>query len=138
MPAAIEIGMVMTNASSASLPERNSAGTMTSFTGAPLWYELPKSSVNTRRIDVRYWLINARSVPIWWLNRTTSSSDANGPSTWRPTLPGRTLTMRNTIVAKTHNVTTADAMRRSTYRPMEPPSGVRVDRTYSVNPALPQ
>ena len=73
MPAAMEIGIVMMNASRASLPERNSAGKMIFVTALRLWYESPKSSVNTRRIDVKYWLINGRSVPIWWLYRATSS-----------------------------------------------------------------
>src|SRR4051794_18865117 len=125
MPAAMEIGVVMMKASNANFPERDSAGKMILVTGLPVWYEFPKSRVKTRRIDVRYWLMSGRSVPIWWLNLTTSSCNANGPSTRRPTLPGKTLTMKNTIVAKTHRVTKADAIRRRTYRPMQPPSGIR-------------
>src|SRR3954454_16478122 len=120
MPAAIEIGTVITNASRASLPERNRAGKMMFFTRPPLRYEWPKSRVNRRRIDVAYWLISGRSAPRAWLYLATSSFAANAPRTRRPGSPGNTFTTRNTIVARSHRVTTADAKRLSKNRPMVP------------------
>ena len=60
----------------------------------------------------KYWVISGLSTPSFWLIAHTSSSAANAPSTLRPTLPGSTLTIMNTMVASNHKVITVDANRR--------------------------
>lgn len=137
MPAKMEMGMVKMKASTASLPERPSAGKMMSDTLERVWYEVPKSSVNTRFIDLTYCSNNGLSVPNCALNAATSSLGAVGPSTLRPTSPGSTLTSMNTMVASSHSVTTIDASRWRMnlrtpyplgYRTIEIPSGERLWR----------
>ena len=125
MPAAMEIGIVMTNASRASLPERNSAGKMIFVTALTALVRVPEVQ-REHPTDRREVLADQRAVGADLVvepgHVVFEGERAEHPATRR--CPAMTLTMRNTIVARIHNVTTADAKRRSTYRPMEPPSWV--------------
>ena len=89
------------------------------MTGAPDWNELPKSSVTRLRIDRAYCSRMGSLVPSRSLRASTVCCDANGPRIVLPMSVGRTLAMTNTIVARSHSVTSDRARRRTKNRAID-------------------
>ena len=110
----IAIGIVISRAYAARIPDRPTAPRIAGKTGWRFWNELPKSNVTRLRIARTYCSGSGSFVPSRSLIASTVSCGANGPAIVRPTSLGRTLAMMKTIVASSQSVTSeSTSLRRS-------------------------
>ena len=110
-PANIAIGTVMTNASRASLAERSRGPWSTSVTSRSLLKDFPRSKW-TSPFMYRPYCVSTESLrPHFSLNRSTASGVAVFPRTLLATLCGSTLTVRKTMVTRSHSVMIASKRR---------------------------
>ena len=99
------------NATSASFSELMSAGSSRSQAGTCFVPDIPRSPCRSPPAQSVYWTKSGRFVPSCSLSASTDSWVANGPSTARPTLPGRMVEIAKTITLRRKSVISARPMR---------------------------
>src|SRR5712691_1515415 len=126
IPPKIPSGTTITNATTASFSEFQSAGSSRDETDCWKASDVPRLPVRMPPTQLPYWATSGRSAPNCLLSCATALALAKGPRIRRPTSPGSTCRPRKTMIDSNHSVRIAKPKRRSRKRPTDSlPSGLQ-------------